>query len=321
MTATFVATHSQFAVMPLAAVIPDAVPPVDLYLRERSGRMTFYRSAHIPVEAGELDQLRERGVTEFHVKVEDQAQVSGYLETQLSTLLSNESHPVGDRMRVLNHVVRDTLQHTFTKSTDAAVSASQGLSHHMVEFSRELDVKMGDIARMARHDYCTFTHSANVASYAVLLARKLGINDEQELQQLNTAALLHDLGKLEIPEKILQKPGRLTDQEMSVIRQHPTRGFQVLRREQSLTKSQLLMVYQHHERIDGSGYPVGCTGNEIHAWGRLCAVVDVFEALTGKRPYRTAATPEEAIAIMERTSGTHFDKDMLRCWASSLLPR
>jgi HD-GYP domain-containing protein (c-di-GMP phosphodiesterase class II) len=224
-------------------------------------------------------------------------------------------------MRVLNHVVRETLQHTFTKSTEAAVSATQEIAHHMVEFSRDLDLKIPDIARMARHDYCTFTHSANVASYAVLLARRLGISDERELQQLNTAAMLHDLGKLEIPEKILQKPGRLTDQEMAVVRQHPGRGFQCLRRETSLTRDQLLMVYQHHERLDGTGYPVGCIGTETHEWARLCAVVDVFEALTGKRPYRTAATPEDAIAIMERTSGTHFDKDMLRCWTSSLLSR
>lgn len=322
MTTATVASSRAYVGMPLAAVIPESVPPVDLYLRDASGRMTFYRSARIPVEASELDQLHARGVTEFYVTAETHAQVASYLEEQLSALLANETHPASARMRVLNHVVRETLKEAFVGTTStAAVEATEDLAQHMVEFSHGLDVKMADIARMARHDYCTFTHSANVACFAVLLARQLGISDETELKQINTAAMLHDLGKVDIPERILAKPGRLTDLEMAVIRQHPTRGFQRLCREPSLTAGQLMMVYQHHERLDGSGYPVGCTARDLHEWGRLCAVVDVFEALTGKRPYRTAATPEEAIAIMQRSSGTHFDEDMLRCWSSSLLSR
>jgi HD-GYP domain-containing protein (c-di-GMP phosphodiesterase class II) len=121
---------------------------------------------------------------------------------------------------------------------------------------------------------------------------------------------------LEIPNQILGKPGRLTKEEMAVVRRHPTRGFQLLREENELSSGQLMMVYQHHEWMNGKGYPVGCLGREMHLWARICAVVDVFEALTGKRPYRRPNTIVESLAIMDRESGTHFDEEILRCWKS-----
>ena len=105
-------------------------------------------------------------------------------------------------------------------------------------------------------DYHTFTHSANVSYYCVMLAKELGITSENELNQIAMGALLHDLGKLEIPASILTKPGKLTDWEFDVIKTHPTVGFRQLCQRQDLNHAQLMMVYQHHERLDGTGYPV-----------------------------------------------------------------
>ena len=171
---------------------------------------------------------------------------------------------------------------------------------------------------MLQHDYYTYTHVTNVCTYALILAKGLGMSSFQELRAIAVGALLHDLGKRLIPTAILNKPARLTENEMRVVQQHPTTGFRDLSARTDLTLAQLMMVYQHHERLDGSGYPVRIVGDEIHPWARLCAVVDVFDAFTCCRPYRHATPAQEVIKFLVEHAGKAFDEEMVRCWISLL---
>jgi HD-GYP domain-containing protein (c-di-GMP phosphodiesterase class II) len=164
------------------------------------------------------------------------------------------------------------------------------------------------------HDYHTFTHSANVAYYSVLLAKASGITDYHELQQIATGALLHDIGKLDISETILNKRGRLNDDEWDIIKRHPTTGLRLLSSHDDLNFAQLMMAYQHHERMDGSGYPVGVSENNIHPWAQICAIADIYEAITSHRPYRPGLPKEETIAILERQAGTRLNQGLWQCW-------
>ena len=172
-----------------------------------------------------------------------------------------------------------------------------------------------DLFQVLHHDYATFTHSANVAFYCGLLAAELGF-ERSDIERITTGGLLHDLGKLEIDEEILCKPGRLNELEFRRIRMHPLLGFKKLAHREDLCEGQLMMTYQHHERLDGKGYPVGCVESNIHPWAKLCAVVDVFEALTSQRPYRTPMPRSKALMLQQRDSGTAFDPEMLACWKS-----
>ncbi len=95
---------------------------------------------------------------------------------------------------------------------------------------------------------------------------------------------------------------------------HPTVGFEQLNFREDLTDGQLMMVYQHHERLDGKGYPVGVVDSEIHPWAKICSVVDVYEALTSYRPYRSPMPRKKVFEIMERDSGAAFDAEVLACW-------
>lgn len=149
-------------------------------------------------------------------------------------------------------------------------------------------------------------HSQRVAAYTVRLAQEMGVTHPEELEQLRRAALLHDIGKANIPDTILLKPGRLTSQEWRIIRSHPILGYRMLRRIPCFAKAAEL-AYCHHERWDGTGYPRGLRGEEIPLAARLFAVADVFDALTSDRPYRTALTFEQAAAEIARGRGTHFD--------------
>ena len=175
-----------------------------------------------------------------------------------------------------------------------------------------------DLFRLARHDFNTFTHVTNVASYAVILAQRLGWCDGDDLQRIATAAILHDIGKRFIPASILMKPAKLDREERAVVESHPQRGYEELCQRPEMTFEQLMIVYSHHERVDGKGYPVGLRGEEIHPWTRMLAVVDTFDAITGMRPYRRPATTREAMEYIQRSAGTRFDPEIVQCWNAAM---
>jgi HD-GYP domain-containing protein (c-di-GMP phosphodiesterase class II) len=130
--------------------------------------------------------------------------------------------------------------------------------------------------------------------------------------------MLHDIGKRFIPASILTKPARLDPAERAIVELHPIRGYEELQHRPDLSFGQLMMVYQHHERIDGTGYPVGIQGDEIHPWAKLAAVVDVFDAMTGNRPYRRPASVKFALNYIHQNLGTHFDSEAGQCWISAM---
>lgn len=155
----------------------------------------------------------------------------------------------------------------------------------------------------------TGEHSTRVASYAVGLGSYFGF-DSVRLGELNRAALMHDIGKLAISNHILEKPGKLTDEEFGAIRSHPQHSFELLRRIKGFERISEL-ASAHHERLDGRGYWQGLTGDQLDLDMRILTVSDVFDALTAKRPYRDAMLPEDALAIMERDRGAAFDSECL----------
>jgi putative nucleotidyltransferase with HDIG domain len=148
-------------------------------------------------------------------------------------------------------------------------------------------------------------HSSRVALLAHSLARRIGF-DALTLARLRLGGILHDLGKLEVPESILLKPGPLTEPELAQMRRHPAAGARMLR---ALGEGEeaLQCVLYHHERWDGLGYPCGRSGDEIPLEARILAVADAFDAMTSTRPYRGARPAPEALDELERCSGSQFD--------------
>jgi HD-GYP domain-containing protein (c-di-GMP phosphodiesterase class II) len=211
-------------------------------------------------------------------------------------------------------VVRDVLANAFkSESTSTIVGTANLLGQHIASLVSETQLSMTGLSKILHHDYGTFTHSANVALYSSLLALRMGF-DEYSIEDIAVGGLLHDIGKLSIEDRILNKAGKLDDMEFRIIKKHPLEGFRRLLSEENVTTCQLLMAYQHHEKLDGTGYPVGIESDEISKVAKLCAVVDVYEALTSKRPYRNAMRPEQAIEIMSRDVGKHLDGEILEIW-------
>lgn len=162
------------------------------------------------------------------------------------------------------------------------------------------------MARLEAKDVSTEEHTRRVAEYAVQIGEHLGLAPGR-LRDLALAGLLHDIGKLSTPDAILTKPGRLTDDEMDIIKRHPVHGDD-LARELGYAEQIRRPVRGHHERLDGSGYPDGLVGDQIDLESRILAVADVWDALVSPRVYRGAWTPGRAMALLVDESGTGFDE-------------
>lgn len=171
---------------------------------------------------------------------------------------------------------------------------------------REIAYRLGRAAES--RDQETGGHIRRMSRYTARLAELYGL-PPAEVQLLLEAAPLHDLGKVGIPDAVLLKPGHLTAQELTVMRRHPELGGAMLddSDEFPLLAAGRIIALQHHERYDGDGYPAGLTGDEIHIYGRLVAVADVFDALTSQRVYKPAFPLDEALDLMRQGKGSHFD--------------
>jgi len=154
-------------------------------------------------------------------------------------------------------------------------------------------------------DFYTRGHSDRVSHGSVMIAREIGMHGER-VEALRYAGMLHDVGKLGVPTKVLQKTGKLTEEEYAAIQLHPLRGLDIVR-EIGFLDEALAGIMHHHERIDGRGYPMGLAGDEIPEFARVLAVADAFDSMTSTRSYRGARPVHEAIAELRKWSGTQFD--------------
>jgi putative nucleotidyltransferase with HDIG domain len=160
-------------------------------------------------------------------------------------------------------------------------------------------------------DSYTFQHSVNVATLSILLAKNLNY-DRSDLIKIGIGAMLHDIGKLAIPEEILKKPGKLDEEEYAIIQKHPSLGYQNTKTNQQISPLSRIIILYHHEKVDGSGYPDGLIKEDIHEFARIVAVTDVFDALTSDRCYRNRWTTRKAVDFLISKSGVDFDTKFVR---------
>lgn len=165
---------------------------------------------------------------------------------------------------------------------------------------------------LEKRDNYTGGHTKRVCEYSMAIARHLELSDKQ-LEELNLSAILHDIGKIGVQDRILQKPGKLEPDEFAEMNRHPVLGSEILEHVKSL-RAMIGGVRNHHERYDGSGYPDHKKGEEIPLIGRIIAVADSFDAMTSTRPYRTALSHETALSELTKYSGSQFDPHIVEAF-------
>jgi putative nucleotidyltransferase with HDIG domain len=173
------------------------------------------------------------------------------------------------------------------------------------------------LARLKTADDYTYMHSVAVCAMMVALARQLGL-DEEQTRLAGLAGLMHDLGKAAMPMDVLNKPGKLTDVEFSVIKTHPVEGYRLLQAGKDVDPIVLDVCLHHHEKTDGSGYPKGLKADEISLFAKMGAVCDVYDAITSNRPYKLGWDPAESLRKMAEWANGHFDGKVFQAFVKSL---
>ena len=170
---------------------------------------------------------------------------------------------------------------------------------------------LGNLTEIQGYDDYTFHHSINTTIIGLVLGIASGYS-ENKLLEFGMGVLMHDIGKIRVPEEILNKKTALTETEFDEIKKHSSFGFDILRKNNDFSILSAHVAFQHHEKWDGSGYPRGLKENEIHEYGKLAEIADVYEALTSKRVYRKAIEPNEAYEYIISQSNKHFDPKVLK---------
>ena len=176
---------------------------------------------------------------------------------------------------------------------------------------------MVSLTRIKKHDPYTAMHCMNVCTLVTAMAMHNG-TEPAMLPMITTAALLHDVGKTRVPLEILNKPGRFESHELQEMRKHATYSGDIMREDGSFGEEQIAIAEQHHEMLDGSGYPQGLSGDAIHYFARLTAVADVYDALTAKRVYKPAMPMYQALLRIHKNKGAEFDEDVVDLFVKTL---
>lgn len=209
-------------------------------------------------------------------------------------------------------VRRLMLAATYTGKELSTVLMQQEIEHTQ----KEIIFTMAEAGEMRSKE--TGYHVKRVAEYSYILAIGSGMN-EKEAELLKMASPMHDIGKVAIPDAILLKPGKLTDEEWEVMRSHAVMGYNILRHsERKILKAAATVALTHHEKWNGKGYPYGLSGENIHIFGRITAIADVFDALGSDRVYKKAWEMERILNLLREESGEHFDPALVKVFFDNL---
>jgi putative nucleotidyltransferase with HDIG domain len=216
-------------------------------------------------------------------------------------------------------------------TSDTALLGVEDVSTHSIQLERELERSLKKVERsmhatiqalcrtVETKDPYVGGHQKRVSQLACTIAKEMGLT-AQQIEGIRVAGLIHDIGKIAVPTEILSKPGKLSDGEFSLIKDHPMVAFDILKNIEFDWPIARIVV-QHHERMDGSGYPYGIPGKDILLEARILAVADVVEAMSSHRPYRPALGVDKALAEVERGDGTLYDSDVVRAFKKVIRKR
>jgi putative two-component system response regulator len=237
---------------------------------------------------------------------------TGFIEIGASDFVKKPVTP-SEMITRLNRVLQERrYRHEAQSAHRKLVSAHEALQSSYLDTIHRL------VLATEYKDEDTGDHIIRISRFCTLLARQLGL-PEKKVQNIGYAAPMHDIGKIGIPDQILLKPGKLTAREFEVMKTHTTIGGRILANSNSeIIRCAQEIAVTHHERWDGTGYPQGLRGDRIPLTGRIVALADTFDALTNKRPYKSAYPLDLALKIMRKENGTHFDPELLELFMENI---
>ena len=225
---------------------------------------------------------------------------------EMKSITDGEKVVVSKKTQVVAFKAVSNMIHNVRAGHGIDTKQAKDVSSKLVEEVLQAPDAIMNLMDIKSFDDYTFTHNINVSTISLLIGQAMNLSKD-DMNELGTGSLLHDVGKLKIPLSILNKDGKLTDEEFAEMRNHPTYGYEILCKSAGISEKARMVALQHHEKYGGRGYPKRLKGNDISLLGRICAVADVYDALTTDRPYRVAMSPYEAMKILNSGIEDHFD--------------
>ncbi len=304
----------------LDTLLPETLPGVALYLRHNDN-FVLYKASDLPFTEKDKNRLIERNTVELHVFSEELSNYNQYVETNLPTILSDESLTTRRRQEIMCQASINYVREVFnipSKQIKKNMGRCKSIIRHILNDKLEETNLFETLAGLVGHSSYTYVHSVQVCAYAISLHNQMLKLTEDELIDIGIGALFHDYGKIYIPLHILDKPDRLTPAEFSKVKNHCNYGYEMLKMHEALNPVSLDILKQHHEKVNGEGYPDGLKGDQISKSAKIISIADVYSALTTNRPYRQAIDKEAALEIMFTSMEGSFDAYYLSGFAAML---
>jgi len=289
----------------------------DFYLMESSGRTQLYRRSGYPFYATDINNLKARGIKCLYIKSSD---ADCYREHIQSRIMNDNSLSIHDRLDAVRGASKAVMEEAWKQgNVDSTLWVSRELSAQITKLVTCEDFLFQDLLEMMLTDYNSYAHATNVCSFATVIAKAYGIYDREDLIQIGKGALLHDVGKHFCDHEVKKLRGELTrEQAKEKAKEHPLVGFKHLSTHTDISWGGLMMVYQHHEQVDGKGYPVGSVGDEIHPWARICAVANFYEKQWRLQKNANRVNIDKLRELLEEKSGTLLDDKVVASLLSIL---
>ncbi|HEX9716274.1 MAG TPA: HD domain-containing phosphohydrolase [Desulfurivibrionaceae bacterium] len=230
-----------------------------------------------------------------------------FLEDSLDSIIGNAAIPLEQKSSVVHACAKNVIRDVFDDPRSGTnISRAKGVTSRLIDLTLADTQSIRHLLSLGAHDYYTFSHCVNVAVFGIGLWLMLRKNDGPELHDFALGCILHDVGKSQIVDSILNKPGKLDFEEFEIIKKHPGQGHWLM--DKHASEITLDVIIHHHEKINGQGYPHGLKGDQISDNAKIATIADVYDALTTNRPYGGARRPLSALTLMKEEMVGHFEQ-------------
>lgn len=294
---------------------------IDQSIIDSTGRVLLGRKT--PLDEYYINALQKLGIGGVYIREGEEEEIEDNIEISPEVVEKIEKIKVADKAKLklsesVKARVSEGIQYLYSNpESEGFTNAASSISSDLMKAITDNDAIAIDISTLKVSDEYTFKHSVDVASMSMIIAKRFGLDDKQ-VYQIGISGLLHDLGKSQIPNEILNKPGKLSDEEFTIMKNHPLLGYNIIKDKPDITQEIKMGVLQHHEKINGRGYPLGLEGNRIHNYARILSVADIYDALVTERPYKKAFTPRDAVEMIMAMTG-ELDFSMIQSFLDSVI--
>lgn len=294
---------------------------IDQAIIDRAGRVLVARKTELDEYL--IESLKKMGIPGIYIREGEEEEEHTEPEVKAEIQQKFEKVKVADPAKVklsesvrkrvaegVQYLYQDTNSENFTDAT-------KSITNDLMRAISDNDAIAVDIGALKVSDEYTFKHSVDVATMSMIVAKQYGL-EKDDVYKIGISGLLHDIGKAQIPNEILNKAGKLTDEEFFTMKQHSVFGYRVLQDKEDLSNDIKMGVLQHHEKMNGKGYPIGVSADKINLYARIISVADIYDALVTERPYKKPFSPRDALEmIMSMTE--ELDIQVMKCFMASVI--